>query len=276
MRKEIQEAILNDEGYITVDGEVLSSKEDILTHKESNLNTHSLLEEYSFKYKLTDYMNTVRDENKKPFNLKEKLLVTYSRERAEKDREDRLRLIDKGLKLLSNPSTINGSLKRGGRKYLKETNKMKWELDRDAISKDEMFDGYYAIEVSRTDMDVEDILSAYHNLWKIEEPFRIMKSTLEVRPVFHWTEKRIKGHFVVCFLSFLLERTLELMLKENNINASPERIKEALNLLNIALFEIDRKKYYLKIKGTDLGNRILRLQHINPLKNMGLYEELKL
>jgi hypothetical protein len=43
-------------------------------------------------------------------------------------------LIDKGLKLLSNPSTINGNLKRGGRKYLKETNKMKWELDNDAIS----------------------------------------------------------------------------------------------------------------------------------------------
>lgn len=59
-------------------------------------------------------------------------------------------------------------------------------------------------------------------------------------------------------------------------NASPERIKEALNSLNIALFEIDRKKYYLKIKGADLGNRILRLQHNNPLKNMGLYEELKL
>jgi len=147
---------------------------------------------------------------------------------------------------------------------------MNWELDTDAISKDDMFDGYYAIEVSRTDMDVEDILSAYHNLWKIEESFRIMKGTLEVRPVFHLTEKRIKGHFVVCFLSFLLERTLELMLKENNINASPEGIKEALNSLNIALFEIDRKEYYLKIKGTDLGNRILRLQHNNPLKNMGV------
>jgi len=56
------------------------------------------------------------------------------------------------------------------------------------------------------------------------------------------TEKRTKGHFVVCFLSFLLERTLELMLKENNINASPEGIKEVLNSLDIALFEIDKKK----------------------------------
>jgi len=100
------------------------------------------------------------------------------------------------------------------------------------------FDGY-AIEVCRTDMDGEDILEAYHNLWKIEESFRIMKSTLEVRPVSHWTEKRIKGHFVVCFLSFLLERTLELMLKKNNINASLERIKEALNSMNLTEFTIE-------------------------------------
>jgi hypothetical protein len=64
---------------------------------------------------------------------------------AEKDREDRTRLIEKAEKLLKNIGTINGSLKRGGRKYLKETNKMNWELDNDAISKDEMFDGYYAI-----------------------------------------------------------------------------------------------------------------------------------
>jgi transposase len=281
MKKEIQEAILNEEGYITVgkgatEKEIIASKgKALLFNKDTDI-TETPLDTDSFKYKIIDYVNTARDENNKHVNLKEKLLITYSRERAEKDREDRLRLIDKGLKLLSNPSTINGNLKRVERKYLKETNKMKWELDTDAISKDEMFDGYYAIEVSRTDMDVEDILFAYHTLWKIEESFRIMKSTMEVRPVFHWTEKRIKGHFVVCFLSFLLERTLELMLKENNINASPERIKEALNSLNIALFEIDRKKYYLKIKGTDLGNRILRVQHINPLKNMGLYEELKL
>jgi len=42
-------------------------------------------------------------------------------------------LIDKELKLLSNPSTINGSLNRGGKKYLKETNRINWELDNNAI-----------------------------------------------------------------------------------------------------------------------------------------------
>jgi len=121
-------------------------------------------------------------------------------------------------------------------------------------------------------------------LWKIEESFRIMKSTMEVRPIFHWTEKRIKGHFVVCFLSFLLEGTLELILKENNINrrgnnskgvsASPERIKEALKSLNITAFETEGKRFYLKVREIDLGNKILRLPYIKPLKNIAPYEGL--
>jgi transposase len=66
-------------------------------------------------------------------------------------------------------------------------------------------------------LSVEKILDAHHTLWRIEESFKIMKSTLEVRPIFHWTEKRIKGHFVVCFMAFLLERTLEVKLKKAEI-----------------------------------------------------------
>ncbi|MGC8758299.1 MAG: IS1634 family transposase, partial [Caldisericaceae bacterium] len=205
MKKDIQESILNEEGYVTIKGK------DILNISSAD----SSEDEETFRYKLIDYVNTFKDEDGKLYNLKEKLLVTYSQKRAKKDIEDRQRLIDKGIKLISNPGTINGSLKRGGRKYLKETNKLNWELDTDAISKDEMFDGYYGIEVSNPHMSITDILEAHHTLWKIEESFKIMKSTLEVRPIFHWTEKRIKGHFVVCFLSFLLERTLELTLKEN-------------------------------------------------------------
>ena len=53
-----------------------------------------------------------------------------------------------------------------------------------------------------------DIIRDYQDLWKIEESFRILKSHIKARPIFHWTEKRIKGHFVLCFIAFLIERTL--------------------------------------------------------------------
>jgi transposase len=269
MKKDAQERILNEEGYVTI-------KERVLAHDRGNLNADSNSDKNSFRYKLLDYVNTVRDADGKLYNLKEKLLVTYSPIRASKDREDRQRLIDKGVKSLSNPAAISGSLKHGGRKYLKQTNKMNWKLDTEAISRDEMFDGYYAVEVSKTDMNVNDILEAHHTLWKIEESFRIMKSTLEVRPIFHWTEKRIRGHFVVCFLSFLLERALELTLKENNIKASPERIKEAVNSMNLTEFSAEGHSFYLKTKWDELPNKILKILHIKPPKNITLFGELKI
>jgi hypothetical protein len=112
--------------------------------------------------------------------LAESLIVTYSERRAQKDRADRERLIEKARTLVDSPGKINASFKRGGRKY--------------------------------------------------------------VRPIFHWTEKRIKGHFVICFLAFLLERKLEQKLKKAGISdASPERIREAINRMEFAEFDLQGK-----------------------------------
>jgi len=83
-----------------------------------------------------------------------------------------------------------------------------------------------------------------------------MKSTLEVRPIFHWTERRIKGHFVVCFLAFLLERTLEFVLRGAGIDASPQAIQEALNSLNFAEVEVEGQRFLIKTQSSDLSKKI--------------------
>jgi len=223
------------------------------------------------KYKVIDHTNRFKADQK-IYELKEKLIITYSAKRAEKDRADRQRLIDKANRLLEDKSKIAASNKRGGKKYLKATSATSWVLDEAAIKKDKVYDGYYGIVTSETDLKPEDILDAYHSLWKIEESFRIMKSTLEVRPVFHWTEKRIKGHFVICFLAFLLEATLEAKLKDLE-EASPENIREAINSLNFAQVEIDSKRYYIKTTGTGLSNKILRKLKISPPKSIMAVEE---
>ena len=144
------------------------------------------------------------------------------------------------------------------------------------IRKDERFDGYYAIETSERNLTPQDILEAYHHLWKIEESFRIMKTNLEVRPVFHWTEPRIKGHFVICFLAFLLERTLEFKLKKAHLSVSPPQIREVLNSMNFAEVKIKQKKFYIKTKFNGLGNKILRLSHIKSPPNVTPASELSL
>ena len=244
-KKDIQEEIFSDEGY-----KVLTTEENIV------------------RYKVIDYTNNIKCENK-IIKLSEKLITTFSEKRAAKDRKDRERLLDKAEILLSNKALIKSSNKRGGKKYLKEIgNTADWTLDEAALARDEKFDGYYAIQTSEQNLDVEMILDAYHTLWKIEESFRIMKSTLEVRPIFHWTPNRIKGHFVICFLAFLLERTLEFKLNENQIQATPDRIREAINAMQFAAIEFNEQKFFVKTKRTELGSKILRTLRIQPPKNV--------
>jgi len=226
-------------------------------------------------YKVISYINKIKEANQ-TYELPEELIITYSPQRAEKDRADRERLIKKARKLLKNKSYITASNKRGGKKYLKSSRDVNWVLDEEAIRKDEIFDGYYAIQTSERNLKPQDILEAYHHLWKIEESFRLMKTTLEVRPIFHWTEPRIKGHFVICFLAFLLERTLESKLKRATLSASPQQIREALNSMNFAEVKIKQKKFFIKTKFNSLGNKILRLLRIKPPQNVTPTSELSL
>ncbi|MCF3696704.1 transposase, partial [Salmonella enterica subsp. enterica serovar Weltevreden] len=85
-------------------------------------------------------------------------------------------------------------------------------------------DGYYGIQYSDTTLSPEEILNAYHGLWKIEESFRVLKSNLEARPIFVWTEESIRGHFVICYLALVLQRLLEYMLTQKGLELSTEKI----------------------------------------------------
>jgi transposase len=238
MNQKITEEIFNTEGYRDTDG---------------------------VSYKIIDYSNN---------QLSENLIISYCPKRAQKDQVDRERLIKKARTLLQNQSYITASNKRGGKKYLKGSPDINWTLDEEAIKKDELFDGYYGIQTSQKKLSAKDVLKAYQSLWKIEESFRIMKSTLEVRPVFHWTESRIKGHFVICFLAFLLERTLEFKLKKANLEASPQKIQEILNAMNFAEVKIEKSTFLIKTKFDSLGNKIVRLLQIKPPKNVTPTSEL--
>ena len=96
------------------------------------------------------------------------------------------------------------------KKIIVEINKKKYEEDY-AIA------GYNLLVTSESTMSDEDIYNTYHNLWRIEETFRIMKSELDARPVFCQTERTIKGHFLICYIAVLLCRILEFKVLRNKI-----------------------------------------------------------
>jgi transposase len=232
----------------------------------------------AYRYKTMEYVNAFTGAGKKKHALEESIVVSYSERRAKKDKSDRERLVEKAGKMLQKPEIIKAASKRGGKKYLQDTSEKEaaWEMDEAKILQDARFDGYYGIQTSEKNMSAIDIMDAYHTLWKIEESFRIMKSALEVRPVFHWTPKRIHGHFVICFLSFLMERRLEALLcdeKEDGMESSPDRIREALNSMQLASVSLNGEEVYIKTKNQPLGSQIFRKLNLKLPKNINKKED---
>nr|WP_296011832.1 transposase [uncultured Blautia sp.] len=102
----------------------------------------------------------------------------------------------------------------------KTGNKAKTRMNRAAIDKDLALAGYNLLVTSETQMTDQDIYCTYHNLWRIEESFKIMKSDLDARPVFLQKENTIKGHFLICYLTVLLERIFQFKILDEKYSIS--------------------------------------------------------
>ena len=200
-----------------------------------------------------------------------RLLIIHSKERAEKDRKDRIRLIEKAKKMLKD-GDIESKSKRGAKKYLKTKNEVDYTLDIEKIEKDEKYDGYYGI-ITNTQLNPKQILEQYHTLWKVEESFRTLKNYLETRPIFHWTQKRIKGHIVMSFVSYIMQRTLELELERNNIEYSHEKRREAIKNIKYIDIKTNEQHFAIRTNMNVLAQKILKILNIPIPKVVTPYEE---
>lgn len=200
-----------------------------------------------------------------------RLLIIHSEERAEKDRKDRIRLIEKAKKMLKD-GNIESKSKRGAKKYLKTKNEVDYTLDIEKIEKDEKYDGYYGI-ITNTQLNPKQILEQYHTLWKVEESFRTLKNYLETRPIFHWTQKRIKGHIVMSFVSYIMQRTLELELERSNIEYSHEKIREAIKNMEYIDIKNNEQHFAIRTNMNLLAQKILKVLNIPIPKVVTPYEE---
>lgn len=249
----IQKTVFNNRGFKTI------NKDD-----EGNI---------TFKYKtIKEHAFTYKDEQGQSNILKDDLIISWSQTRADKDKTERDRMIRKAENMIDDNTLPDD--KRGFKRYIATKGKKKITgLDEEKIKKDQRWDGLYGIQTNQTNMDDQQVIEAYHQLWKIENAFRILKTTMRTRPVFHWTPQRIKGHFVVCFMAFVLERAMESKLKRNQINASPQKIKEAINSLEVSHIALGDQHYYLKGKQYKLAGEILRAFKIKQINNITHIEE---
>ena len=231
--------------------------------------------EKEFKYKLIEHVKEIRVDGKVE-KIQDNLLLGYSVKRAKKDKADRQRLLDKADKLLNNPSMMKQELKKGGKKFIKVTKgNLDIELDVKQIEEAEKMDGFFAIEYSQKELTGREVREIYGSLWKIEDSFRVLKTNLEARPIFVWSEKRIRAHFLICYLALVIERYLEKLLKDNNVNLSTTKIQEAIRNTTLGSVETLMGDYYIKDAESKEYLDIINSVKMNKIPLVGYVSDIK-
>lgn len=175
---------------------------------------------YRIKECVDDFIYTYTDTNgsTKKLKLREKRIVTFNPKLAEKQKYEINRQVEKARNLKAcqaKKSEYGDSAKyvsfiAADKKGNETGGTVKVELNEKAIENAKKLAGYNMMVTSELHMSASEIYKAYHNLWRIEESFRIMKSQLDARPVYLQKEETITGHFLICYLAVLMTRLLQI------------------------------------------------------------------
>lgn len=230
------------DGYIfskSVHGKGLSEKEKqwLLLENDANVYTDyrdkngkllfrlkSCVDTFSYKFK---ELNPETGEEKViSFRVKEKRIVSYNPSLAQKQKAEIMKMVDKATNYTTYKKMAREDL-GDSVKYIQITNtdkdgkskKQVIEINQAKIDEDLKYAGYNLLVTSELDMEPSQVYHTYHNLWKIEESFRITKSYLDARPVYVQKKETIYGHFLICYLSLFLLKILEIKCFKNKINS---------------------------------------------------------
>ncbi|OGV03097.1 MAG: hypothetical protein A2330_11850 [Ignavibacteria bacterium RIFOXYB2_FULL_36_7] len=139
----------------------------------------------------------------------QRLIVGYSLSRAAHDAKNRERAIKRLQKRIDagdNPAFSNA----GARKFLQNQNTQKAEIDQDKIDRDKKWDGLKGYVTNSKSLTPTEVLSSYGNLWQIEKDFRMSKTDLLARPIFHFRQRRIKAHLCLVFVALVVGKVAEI------------------------------------------------------------------
>jgi transposase len=151
-----------------------------------------------------------------------RLIVSYSNKRAQKDlfnRKRGLRRIE--AKVKTGKLTKQAINNRGYNKYLHLEGDTKVAVNYEAFEADSRWDGLKGY-ITNTTLKSNDVVQHYSNLWQIEKAFRMSKSDLRFRPIYHRKESRIKAHIAICFAAYAVYKELERQIKTHNLKFSVE------------------------------------------------------
>ena len=172
-----------------------------------------------------------------------KLIITYSDDRAKKDRYNR----EKGLRKLEKQiqrgrltkANINN---RGYNKFLKLEGEIKVAIDQEKLYQDTRWDGLKGY-LTNAKLSKDQIIENYQHLWQIEKAFRVSKTDLKIRPIYHRLQRRIEAHICISFVAYKVYKELERQLYQKKAGISTNKaIEIAKTIYKITALAPDRSK----------------------------------
>lgn len=243
---------------------------------------------YRYNQDNTFKIKTFRRTRKVTYNdeiitLNENVVCFWSKDYDNREKHKREKLLERINNYIEQPSKYKASNSFGIKKYLKELHvdketgeatkaSVKLSFNKEKYDRDEVLDGYYALITNELELSAEEVIKKYRGLWKIEESFRVIKSDLTGRPVYVRNETRINGHFLICFISLIISRLLELKLQHKY---SIAKIQESLNKANMMVMDKGFGKLYCKQKNNELFKEIEELYGVQSLENETYIENIK-
>lgn len=199
-----------------------------------------------------------------------------------KNRQERLKKADTWIKevehKLTNPSgrgrapTLQGAYDRI-RDYLRDRNllslydvdltdgKLTVKKNRKALNWEETIDGMLMLETTDLELPAEEIVRRYKELAEIERGWRTLKSSLLLRPVYHWTEPRIRAHIFICVLALQLERWMRNRLK----TVSVQKALQSLQQIKVGELTVNGKKTLMATRPTAEQRELLQRLKVKPI-----------
>lgn len=247
----LKTAVFNDYDYRLLSNDHPVSIKDLMEMDLTDERNLPLYKDYAYKiipadkvvdlglYEEIIQANGKRKKVKAKGTLQQRIIIRFSRKMMEYQRAVRNRQVERAVKMLktSDPEEIKkgpNDVRRFLRRVTEETGekKIRYELDEEKIREEEKYDGFYALATNLGD-NARDIIEVFEKRYKIEECFRIMKTTFTGRPVYHSQARRIKAHFMVCYTALLVYRLLECRLEDMGCRVTANNIITTLKNMNV-------------------------------------------
>ena len=291
LSEELQKEVFEDRNYKLLSNDSNTTLAHMKSFDRFDENNLSLYNDKAYKvidvdsnvdlglYEEKTYKNGNTKTVKSKANLKQRIIITYSRKMAEYQKNIRNKQIERAKYLLSKGVDDVRKGPNDIARFIKVVNKNVYSLDLDRIANEEKYDGFYALATNLEDESIKEIIEINAQRYKIEDCFRVLKTNFEAHPIYHRLEPRIIAHFMICYSALLIYRLLETKLKEKGYHFTINEILNTLKNMNVcnveniiyqstytsskvcdALnytfnFDLDRKGY----RPTDLNKKIKKI-----------------